>query len=100
MIAGDRKPAGINRRLTALRASFAWAVADSLATTSLAVTVWGLGQVCRLPKALSAQEAYRSQRTAAAQRQLVVAEADGAVTPTKLLPGAMIVQPGYPEPNH
>lgn len=45
-------------------------------------TLQGVKQERCVPKALSAQEIYRLQRTAAGQRQLAVAKADSAVTPT------------------
>jgi integrase/recombinase XerC len=82
LLAAGRKPAGLNRRLASLRTFFAWAVATELATTNPATTVQGQGEVRRPPKALSAQEVYRLQRTAAEQRQLAVAKADGAISPT------------------
>ncbi len=83
-----RKPAGINRRLAALRTFFNWAIEARLTTTNPAQALQGVKQDRRVPKALSAQEIYRLQRTAAGQRQLAVAKADavggptGAVTPT------------------
>lgn len=82
LLALGRKPAGLNRRLASLRTFFAWAMANDLATTNPAAPVQGQSEVRRPPKALSAQEVYRLQRTAAEQRQLAVAKADGAITPT------------------
>jgi len=82
LIAAGRKPAGLNRRLASLRTFFAWAMANDLATTNPAAPVQGQSEVRRPPKALSAQEVYRLQRTAAEQRQLAVAKADGASSPT------------------
>lgn len=82
LLAAGRKPAGLNRRLASLRTFFAWAMANDLATTNPAAPVQGQSEVRRPPKALSAQEVYRLQRTAAEQRQLAVAKADGASSPT------------------
>jgi len=82
LIAAGRKPAGLNRRLASLRTFFAWAMANDLATTNPAAPVQGQSEVRRPPKALSSQEVYRLQRTAAEQRQLAVAKADGASSPT------------------
>lgn len=76
-----RKPAGINRRLAALRTFFNWAIEQQLATTNPAQALQGVKQDRRVPKALLAQEVYRLQRTAAGQRQLAVARAGEAVTP-------------------
>ncbi len=77
-----RKPAGINRRLASLRTFFTWAMSAKLATANPVQTLQGISQDRRVPKALSAQEVYRLQRTAASQRQLAVAKAGEAVTPT------------------
>ena len=82
LLAAGRKPAGLNRRLASLRTFFAWAMATDLASTNPAATVQGQGEVRRPPKALSAQEVYRLQRTAAEQRQLAVAKGDGVTSPT------------------
>ena len=82
LLDGGRKPAGINRQLASLRTFFSWAIEQRLATTNPAQTLQGVKQDRRVPKALSAQEIYRLQRTAAGQRQLAVAKADGAVMPT------------------
>jgi len=82
LIAAGRKPAGLNRRLASLRTFFAWAMANDLSTTNPAAPVQGQSEVRRPPKALSSQEVYRLQRTAADQRQLAVAKADGAYSPT------------------
>ena len=80
LLDGGRKPAGINRRLAALRTFFNWAIEQQLATTNPAQPLQGVKQDRRVPKALSSQEVYRLQRTAAGQRQLAMAKADGAVT--------------------
>jgi integrase/recombinase XerC len=77
-----RKPAGINRRLAALRTFFNWAIDAKLATANPAQTLQGIKQDRRVPKALSAQEVYRLQRTAASQRQLAVVKAGEAITPS------------------
>ncbi len=82
LLDGGRKPAGINRRLASLRTFFNWAIEKELATTNPAQTLQGVKQERRSPKALSAQEVYRLQRTAAGQRQLAQAKAGGAITPT------------------
>lgn len=82
LIAAGRKPAGLNRRLASLRTFFAWTMANDLATTNPAAPVQGQSEVRRPPKALSSQEVYRIQRTAAEQRQLAVAKADGAISPS------------------
>ena len=49
--------------------------------TNPAQTLQGVKQDRRVPKALSAQEVYRLQRTAAGQRQLAIARAGEAITP-------------------
>ncbi len=64
-----RKPAGVNRRLAALRTFFNWAIEQKLLVTNPAQTLQGVKQDRRVPKALSAQEVYRLQRTAAGQRR-------------------------------
>jgi len=82
LVALGRKPAGVNRRLAGLRAFFAWAVKSGQMASNPAAEVKGLRQARRVPKALSAQEVYKLQRTAAAQRQLAEAKAGkGNVTP-------------------
>jgi|YNPBryantNP2012_1023418.scaffolds.fasta_scaffold13618_2 site-specific recombinase XerD len=75
------RPAGINRRLASLRTFFNWAIEQKLATINPAQALQGVKQDRRVPKALSAQEVYRLQRTAASQRQLAIAQAGQAVTP-------------------
>ena len=83
LVALGRKPAGVNRRLASLRAFFAWVVETGQAATNPAAEVKGVRQARRVPKALNAQEVYKLQRTAAAQRQLAEAKAGkGNVTPT------------------
>ncbi len=82
LIDAGRKPAGINRRLAALRAFFNWAIEEKLTTTNPAQTLQGVKQDRRVPKALSSQEIYRLQRTAAGQRQLAVAKAGAVTTPS------------------
>jgi len=77
------EPATVNRRLAALRAFFAWAVKDGQMASNPAAGVKGVRQARRVPEALSAQEVYKLQRTAAAQRQLAETKAGkGNVTPT------------------
>lgn len=82
LLDGGRKPAGINRRLAALRTFFNWAIEAKLATTNPAQTLQGVKQDRRVPKALSAQEVYRLQRTAAGQRQLAIAKTGGTTSAT------------------
>jgi len=83
LVALGRKPATVNRRLAALRAFFAWAVKTERMASNPAAEVKGVRQARRVPKALNAQEVYKLQRTAAAQRQLAEAKAGkGNVTPT------------------
>ena len=77
-----RKPAGINRRLAALRSFFAWAVEIGRATSNPAADIKGISQERRRPKALNAQEVYKLQREATDQRQLIELKAgEGNVTP-------------------
>lgn len=76
-----RKPAGVNRALAALRVFFTWAVQTGQASTNPARDVQGIQQARRNPKALTAQEVYRLQREAAAQRQLAQAKAGEEVLP-------------------
>jgi len=82
LVAVGRKPAGVNRRLAGLRAFFGWAVETGQAAANPVARVNGLRQDQRVPKALDAQDVYKLQRTAAAQRQLAEAQAGGEVTPT------------------
>lgn len=81
LVAEERKPAGVNRALAALRVFFAWAVQTCQASTNPARDVQGIQQARRNPKALAAQEVYRLQREAAAQRQLAQAKAGEEVLP-------------------
>jgi len=83
LVALGRKPAGVNRRLAGLRAFFAWAVSTERVASNPAAEVKGLRQARQVPKALSQQDVYKLQRTAAARRQLAEAKAgSGNVTPT------------------
>jgi integrase/recombinase XerC len=82
LVAEGRKPAGVNRSLAALRVFFAWAMQAGQASTNPARDVQGIQQAQRTPKALTTQEVYRLQRTAAAQRQLAQARAGDVITPT------------------
>ena len=77
-----RRPAGVNRRLAALRVFFAWAIEAGHASANPVKRVKGVKQEARTPKALTAQEVYRLQREAAAQRQLAQAKAGDATSPT------------------
>ena len=77
-----RKPAGVNRRLAALRVFFAWAIEAGRAGANPVQRVKGVKQEARTPKALTSQEVYRLQREAAAQRQLAQAKAGDATSPT------------------
>lgn len=79
--ATDHKPAGVNRRLAALRVFFAWAMKKGLASSNPAAEIKGVEQKRPSPKALSEQEVYRLQRTAAAQRQVAEAKTE-SITPT------------------
>ncbi len=80
-LSANYRPAGVNRRIAALRTFFAWAVEAGIAGTNPASGVKAIRQARRTPRALSAQEVYRLQREAAARRQLAEAKAQGAVTP-------------------
>lgn len=81
LLATNHRPAGINQRLAALRAFFAWAVETGVAATNPAAGIRAIRQARRTPRALSSQEVYRLQREAAARRQLAEAKAGGTVTP-------------------
>ncbi len=81
LVAEGRKPAGVNRALAALRVFFAWVVQTGQSSANPARDVQGIQQARRNPKALTAQEAYRLQREAAAQRQLAQAKAGEEVLP-------------------
>ncbi len=82
LVNAGRQPAGVNRRLAALRAFFAWAVQAGHMAANPAASVQGVRQARRTPQALSAPEVYQLQRAAAAQRQLAEAKAGpGHVTP-------------------
>ncbi len=81
LVGAGRKPASVNRALAALRVYFAWAVQSGRAATNPARDVQSIQQRRRTPKALTAQEVYRLQREAAAQRQLAQAQAGEAVLP-------------------
>jgi len=83
LVTSDHKPATVNRRLAGLRAFFGWMVKTGQAASNPAAEVNGVRQDRRAPKALDAQDVYKLQRTAAAQRQLAEAQAgEGNVTPT------------------
>jgi len=83
LVDSGRKPATVNRRLAGLRAFFGWAVGVGRAAANPVTGVNGVRQDQRVPKALDAQDVYKLQRTAAAQRQLAEAQAgEGNVTPT------------------
>ncbi len=77
-----RQPAGVNRRLAALRVFFAWAIEAGHASANPVQRVKGVKQEARTPKALTSQEVYRLQREAAAQRQLAQAKAGADTSPT------------------
>ncbi len=83
LVAEGRSPATVNRRLAALRTFFDWVMDKEEAGSNPAARVNKVRQDRRAPKALDAQEVYRLQREAAAQRQLAEAKAGpGVVTPT------------------
>ena len=74
------KPRGINRRLAALRAFFAWAVERNL--SHFIPQVRGVQIESRqMPRALMPQEVYRLCREAASRRMLAEANACGKVSP-------------------
>ncbi len=77
-----RKPATVNRRLAGLRAFFDWTMDAGEAASNPAANVNGVEQSRRVPRSLDAQQVYRLQREAAAQRQLAEAQAEGETTPT------------------
>lgn len=78
-----RKPAGVNRRLAALRAFFNWAVETGQAASNPAESVKGIRHDRPAPKALTAGQVYRLQRTASERRQLAQAKAGPeALTPS------------------
>jgi len=60
---------------------FTWAIDAGLVSTNPVASVRSLKQSRRVPKAITSQEVYRLQRTAAGQRQL--AEARGIGTKDK-----------------
>ena len=74
-------PATINRRLTGLRAFFAYLVEKGEIATSPAARIRPVRQARQVPRALTQQEVYRLRREAAARRQLAEAKAGGKVTP-------------------
>jgi site-specific recombinase XerD len=77
-----RKPATVNRRLAGLRAFFSWLAELGQMASNPVGDVKGVRQTRKVPKALDAQEVYKLQRTAAAQRQLAEAQAgEGNATP-------------------
>jgi integrase/recombinase XerC len=83
LIDQGRKPATVNRRLAGLRAFFDWAVEAGEAASNPAADVNGVEQSRQVPKSLNAQDVYRLQREAAAQRQMAEAKAgEGHVTAT------------------
>jgi site-specific recombinase XerD len=83
LVALGRKPAGVNRRLAALRAFFGWAVKTGVIAFNPVAEVKGVRQGRRIPKALSAREVYKLQWAAATQRQLAEAsDGNSDVTPT------------------
>ena len=78
-----RKPATINRKLASLRVFFNWLVDRQEMVSSPASTVKGVEQDSQPPKALSGEEVYQLQRTAAERRQLEEAKAgQDMVTPS------------------
>jgi site-specific recombinase XerD len=77
-----RKPATTNRKLASLRVFFDWLVAEGEMASNPASTVKGAERSRPAPKALSPEEVYQLQRTAAAQRQLEEAKAgQGNISP-------------------
>ena len=82
LVAAGRKPAGINRRLAALRAFFAWTSSMGQTGANPVTSVQTLKHIRLVPKTLSAQDVYRLQRTAAGQRQPAEARSSHPTTPT------------------
>jgi len=75
------KPSTVNRRISSLRAFFAWANQAGNITNDPTHGVKLIRQARRVPRALTKQEVYLLQRTAAARRQLTEARANGEITP-------------------
>ena len=71
-----KKPATVNRALSALRQFFEWMVAQGHMASSPAASVKQIRVKRRMPKSLSKQEVYLLQRTAAARRQLAESQAN------------------------
>lgn len=83
LISLGRKPAGVNRRLAALRTFFDWLIQQGMIASNPTASVRRVRQAAReAPKALSDQEIYRLRRQAAVNRQLAEARANGRVTPS------------------
>jgi integrase/recombinase XerC len=81
LVAEGARPATVNRRLTGLRAFFAYLVEKGEIATSPAARIRPVGQARQVPRALTQQEVYRLRREAAARRQLAEAKAGGKITP-------------------
>ena len=81
LVAVGTRTTTINRRLTALRAFFAYLVEKGEIAANPAARVKAVRQDRQVPRALSAQEIYRLRREAAARRQRAEAKAGGQVTP-------------------
>ena len=71
-----KKPATINRALSALRQFFDWMVAQGHMASSPAANVKQIRVKRRTPKSLNKQDVYLLQRTAAARRQLAESQAN------------------------
>jgi integrase len=78
-----KKPATVNRALSALRQFFDWMVAQGHMASSPAASVKQIRVKRRTPKSLSKQEVYLLQRAAVARRQLAESQAnsDGETEP-------------------
>jgi site-specific recombinase XerD len=88
-----KKPATVNRALSALRQFFDWMVAQGHMASSPAASVKQIRVKRRRPKSLSKQEVYLLQRTAAARRQLAETQAkDGGETEVLTAPAVRVAR--------
>jgi site-specific recombinase XerD len=71
-----KKPATVNRALSALRQFFDWMVAQGHMASNPAASVKQIRVKRRTPKSLCKQEVYLLQRSAAARRQLAESQAN------------------------
>jgi integrase/recombinase XerC len=88
-----KKPATINRALSALRQFFDWMVVQGHMASSPAASVKQIRVKRGRPKSLSKQDVYLLQRTAAARRQLAETQAkDDSETEVLTAPGVRIAR--------